>query len=340
MIKFKNYSKYFFIILFLIVTILSFWLIKPYITAILGAFGLTYLFFPLYRRLYAKTKRKNLSAILMLILVIVIIVIPIFFIVNAMVKEALNLYQYLNTFDLSFLGNVIGAYVGSDVGTELNLANSYIIGAFAEFSKYLVEFISKFVISLPGKILGVFIMFFVMFYLFRDGEKFFEIVKKHSPFKKDYSDKIVKEFKSVTNAVIRGILVSSLIQGIIGGFGFWIFGVSNPILWGVIMFILSLLPVVGPALIWVPAGIILILTGHVTKGLLILVYGGFAMSLLDNIIRPKLISKQSKIHPIIVLLGIIGGIGLFGIVGILIGPLILALFIIFIKTHGVKEVAT
>jgi predicted PurR-regulated permease PerM len=328
-IKFKNYPRYVFIALFIVLLILSFLMIKSYIVTILGAIILVYLFYPIYKKLNQKIKNKTISASLMLLLVITIIVLPIIFLINMMVNESLNLYQYVLSLDLSFLNTL----------TYQNNLNYYVSNILSAISKYLFELLSKFVISIPGKILHIFIMFFVMFYLFRDGERFFEAIKKSLPLDKKYREKIVKEFKDVTKAIIHGELIASVIQGVIGGLGFYIFGIPNPLFWGFVMFILALLPVVGPTLVWIPAAIILIFTGHIITGILLIIYGSLAMSLLDNILKPKLISKEAKIHPIIVLIGVIGGIKFFGIVGILLGPLILALLVIFIKLQRWKNAA-
>ena len=151
-------------------------------------------------------------------------------------------------------------------------------------------------------------MFFVLFYLFRESQESYERLRALIPLAPTLKDKLIEEVTSVTWAVVYGQVMTGLIQGTLGGIGLLIFGASNPILWGFMMIIFSFLPVVGTALIWVPAGIFLILSGATFRGIGLLIWGGVLVTNVDNFVKPRLISGRSNIHPVTVLLGVLGAL--------------------------------
>ena len=198
---------------------------------------------------------------------------------------------------------------------------------------FLVRAAPDFLGSLTELVLGLFIMFFVMFYLFQGRRRSFDRFRELIPLAPNLKDKLIEEIKSVTWAVVYGQVMTALVQGTLGGVGFFIFGVPNPILWGFTMIILSFLPVVGTSIIWVPAGILLILSGETFRGIGLLLWGGILVMNVDNFLKPRLISGRSNIHPVTVLLGVLGGLKLFGFIGLVAGPLILALLIALIRFY-------
>ena len=173
----------------------------------------------------------------------------------------------------------------------------------------------------------LFIMIFSMYYFFKDGPAFIEKFKRMSPLSDDYEDRLIEKFSSMTRATIKGTLVIAVIQGCLGGIAFWIFGVPSPLFWGLAMVILSIIPMVGSALVWLPAGIIKVATGSWGEGLGILVVGFGLISTIDNVLRPRLVGKDTAMHPLLIFFGTLGGISVFGIVGFIVGPIIAALFV-------------
>jgi predicted PurR-regulated permease PerM len=181
--------------------------------------------------------------------------------------------------------------------------------------------------SIAEAILGLFVMFFIMYYSFMEGYNWTQQLKEFLPFTKERRDKLVKGIKGVTHAVIYGQVFIALLEGILGGVGFLIVGIHNPVFWGFIMTVLAFIPLVGAGLIWVPAGIIEIVNHNVLGGIFIMVFCFFVFTVIDNLLRPRIISGKGKIHPIVGLIGVLGGLKLFGFLGIIIGPIIAALFI-------------
>jgi predicted PurR-regulated permease PerM len=160
------------------------------------------------------------------------------------------------------------------------------------------------------------------------------------PIKRGHQAELLSSFEEITSGVIKGQVIVALIQGALGALGFYFFGVKSPILWGVVMAIFAFIPIFGTAVVWFPAGTILVLTGLLSKNVLLvwkgmglLVYGAVVVSSADNFLRPLVVGRKANVHPILVLLGVLGGLKAFGFIGFVIGPLILALLMTFIRIY-------
>jgi predicted PurR-regulated permease PerM len=154
--------------------------------------------------------------------------------------------------------------------------------------------------------------------------------------KDDQERVLLKEFVSISRATLKGTVIIGIIQGVLGGLLFWAVGVPSPITWGVVMIILSIIPVVGSGIIWAPVGIYMLLTGDIWQGVVILGFGFGVISTIDNILRPKLVGQDSQMHPLFVLLATLGGIIVFGIIGFIIGPIIVALFLALLRIYEME----
>jgi len=169
------------------------------------------------------------------------------------------------------------------------------------------------------------------------------IVKKIKgiiPLKNHHQNKIIKRFGSVTRAVVYGHFITALIQGMVGVLGLYIFGVKSPLVWGGIMMVACMIPFIGAPIVWFPLGVLKLIEGLTTnttsttiRGIGLLVYGFFIVASIDNLIKPKIIGDKAKIHPTIILLGVLGGLSIFGVIGIVLGPLILSLFLTFAEIY-------
>jgi predicted PurR-regulated permease PerM len=187
--------------------------------------------------------------------------------------------------------------------------------------------------SIAELTLGLFIMFFVMFYGFREGQTFVTNIKNLMPLETGLKDSLFDEMRTVTQAVLYGQVLTAVIQGGLGGIALLVFGVPNALFWGAIMIIMAFLPLLGTPLIWVPAGVGLIMDGQITQGVLLLVFGATVVMNIDNFLRPKLVSGRTNVHPVLILIGVLGGLRVFGFIGMLVGPLILAVLVALIKFY-------
>ncbi|MBU1198617.1 MAG: AI-2E family transporter [Nanoarchaeota archaeon] len=315
-------SKYVFIGLLLVLLYLTFKLVQPFFTYIFLGLILTIALHPLYRWFTQRIKHEKTSSIIVIILILIILIIPSYFIITALVKQSIGLINSFNAASIETINN----YVINILGPRADLV--------ANFNNVILairDFILKSAPSIAGSVaemtLGIFIMFFIMYYGFVEGNNWFKQLRIIIPFKKKHGEKLVHEIKNVTQAVIYGQIFISILQGLLGGIGFFIVGIPNPVFWGFIMTILAFLPVIGTGFIWAPAAIIEIANSNYLGGIFLLIYGFFIVSGVDNILRPKIISGKGRIHPIVALIGVLGGLKVFGFLGIIIGPLIAALFI-------------
>jgi len=316
----QKYSKYSVILFFLIICALALYVILPFLTSIVAAAISVYVFYPVFKKLNKRIKNKGLCSLIMVIIILLIIIIPLFFVVNALFIEATNFYQSVKEIDLTPISSFISRFVGENVDISLYVKD--VVGAIVSF---IVRSASDFFFSLPQKILVVFITIFIMYYFFKDGDKLVKFFGKLLPLYRDHRNELLIEFNKVIYATIYGVLVSAVIQGFIGMIGLVIFDVSSPIIWGSIMILTAMIPLIGTWIVWLPAALFKISHGDFFNGFGLLLYGVLIVSMVDNFIKPKLISGRSHIHPVLIILGIFGGLKAFGIIGIMIGPLILGL---------------
>jgi predicted PurR-regulated permease PerM len=170
-----------------------------------------------------------------------------------------------------------------------------------------------------------FLMMLVMYYLFRDGKRLKDYITQLLPVPKDHVEKVVDKFREMGKAIIVGNGLSGIVQGILGGFGFLIFGLASPFLWGTVIAFMAFLPIIGAAIVFVPAAVILMITGNIGIGIGFLIYNVFYSSIIEYMIKPRLIGKGMQMNSLLVFVGIIGGLKLFGILGIIYGPLIITI---------------
>jgi len=177
-------------------------------------------------------------------------------------------------------------------------------------------------------------MVFLIFFMLRDGELMVKKIKYFIPLKKHHQTKIINKFSSVTRAVVYGHFITALIQGMVGVLGLYLFGVKSPLVWGSIMMVACMIPFIGSPVVWFPLGAFKLITGltsssssEIIMGIGLLIYGFVIISSVDNLIKPKIIGDIARIHPTIILIGVLGGLLIFGVIGIVVGPLILSLFL-------------
>ena len=322
----NNFKKYFALSLILIIGIGILFMLKKYLTPIIGAIILSFLLYPVYQYLFKKTKKSILSAILILFGIFLILTIPISIMstvilnnINSLTFTEDNLVKYENS-----IYEITGKKIIISDGL-VNLGN--------EIKNDLKNTLPKFMSYTSSFFLSIFIMFFIIFYLFIEKEKFLNYFISILPFSEKNSNYLLNESGKVVKAVFLGQVLTAIIQGSLGMFAFILIGVDNAIFWGIIMIFLSIIPTIGAFLVWVPIGLMLIFNGNPAGGIFILLWGAVVVSQIDNFVRPKLVNKFANIHPIETFLGIFMGLSTFGIVGIIIGPLIISLFSTLIKVY-------
>ena len=324
-----------FLILLALVTIAFFRVLLPFYGAVFWAAILAIIFQPMHRALERRLGgRRNLAALVSLIACLVLAIIPVVVVVSSLVSEGLRVLERVQAseYDLGAIVTRARAALPSWAegwleGVDLNAMRERIGATAVQASQAVAgravtigQGTARFFISAG-------IMLYVLFFLFRDGVEIARSIRAALPLSDDYSARLLARFTTVVRATVKGNFIIAAIQGAIGGVTFWLLGIEAALLWGVLMAVLSLLPAVGAALVWVPAAAWLLLNGQVASGVVLIVVGVGVIGLVDNLLRPPLVGKDTRLPDYVVLVSTLGGLSVFGINGFVIGPLIAALFI-------------
>ena len=323
-------SHYFLIAIILIFVGLISLLLSGFLTPLVLGTILAAISYRWYKKISVKLPEKeNLAALLTLLLIVTVVIVPALILIALLAKEAFNVFVLaqaqinLNDNPLTPLLQMISEKFNTNAEVMLR---TQILPGLKNFGIYLSNQLSGILSDALQLFVGFFVMLVTIFYLLRDGRALGEFLIKFSPLKTEDELFIFQTFKKVSRAVFYGNFVSALAQGSLGGLGFWIFGLESPVLWGATMAFLALIPLLGPYLIFIPAAAYLLIANKTGLAIGFLLYNIILVSSVDNIIRPKFISEEIKIHPLLVLLSILGALKIFGILGIIYGPLIVAIF--------------
>lgn len=320
-----------------IVTIAFFAILLPFYGAVFWATIIAVLFAPVQRRLARAFRgRQNLAAFVTLVLVLVVVILPLAWIGTMITQEAASVYKriqagevrpgtwfraildvlppwatsLLDRFDLTSLADVQERFAAG-----LQRAVQFVVQQGVNIGQGTFQFVIAF-----------FLMLYLLFFLLRDGDRLVRRIRLALPLQPDVKRQFGDKFATVVRATIKGNVVVAVLQGALGGVAFWVLGIHGAVLWGVVMAILSLLPAVGAALVWLPVALYLIGTGALLKGIGLIAFGVLVIGLVDNVVRPILVGKDTKMPDYVALVSTLGGIAVFGINGFVIGPVVAALF--------------
>lgn len=336
-------------LLFVIAALVLFYLLlKPLLNIFLASVILSYTFYPLYTKVKEYFKYENLSILVTLVFIVLIFLMPFVFVASQIPKQASGIYDYAREniveegyFDISCknVDSLKCSAINFVTGSGYFNVDNFVNGLF----KRIIKFATDIVVRIPNIIVGVVLALFISFFLFKDGKRMINGAMDIIPFPKRDSSKLIGQFGRVAHSVVFAHIIVAIVQGALGTIGFYVFGIESALFWGVVMAIFALLPLIGPAVIWVPASIFLVINGLIIDsywdagmGIGLLLYGIFVISLSDNLLRMKVVGGRGDVHPLTVLVGLIGGINLFGLIGIFIGPIALSLLITFFKDFGRK----
>lgn len=329
------------------------WISWPFFGAILWALVVTIAFAPVHDRLLLKMPaRKNTVATLTLLLVIALVIIPAFVVGSLMVDEALRTYESLQSREIDFakLGQELQAVIPK---RWQDLFGRYVEPDFDELQSKLSSFVTTGVQIIAGQAVSVGqrafnfamalgVMLYLTYFLLRDGRQITRRIGEAIPLRSEQRGALFNKFTTVIRATVKGSIVVAIVQGILGGVTFAILDIRAAVLWGVVMGLLSLIPAVGTGLVWVPVSIYLFATGSVWEGLTLMLVGVFVISMVDNVLRPILVGQDTQMPDYVVLISTLGGLSVLGINGLIVGPVIAAMFIsaweIFTENRGVPPV--
>jgi predicted PurR-regulated permease PerM len=339
----RHLNIYFFFFLFFAVGAAVFFIFTPFITAIVAAAILAALFKGVYERILRWTNdRKTVSALATCLFVILLVVTPLFLVLGLAVGEATDLYHTVG--EQSAVENVVAktealvrdSAVFSVFLDPNTLNKETVISDIRQAGQNAVKLLQAAYQGVTNFVFWVFVMFFTLYYFLIDGERAIRYALRLSPLKDEHDRLLIRKFVSISRATLKGTLLVGVVQGILGGITFWIAGIPSPAIWGLIMILFSIIPVVGTAIIWVPAAIIMLLIGDIWQGVFIIAVGAGIISTVDNILRPKLVGKDTHMHPLVVFFATLGGISVFGLPGFIIGPIIVSLFLALSEIYSIE----
>jgi predicted PurR-regulated permease PerM len=326
-----------FLLLVVVVSLAFVWILWPFFGAILWGTILAILFAPLYRRLVDFLKqRRTVAALATVTIVLLIVILPLTLIGGLLVQEGLGVYEKFQAGDLNpgrYFQQVLGvlpAWVNNLID-RFGLTN---FGAIQEkLSTGMVQggqFVAAKALNIGQNtfdfIVNLAIVLYLLFFLLRDGDDLARRIRTAIPLHTDQQRELFNSFTTVIRATVKGNVVVSIVQGALGGLMFWFLGVHAAVLWAVVMAFLSLLPAVGSALVWLPVAIYFLVTGATWQGIVLIAFGVLVIGLVDNVLRPILVGKDTKIPDYVVLISTLGGMAIFGLNGFVIGPVIAAMF--------------
>jgi predicted PurR-regulated permease PerM len=326
-----------FLLLVIVVSLAFAWILWPFFGAVLWGTIFAILFAPLYRRLLASTRQRRTPAALATVtIVLLIVILPVMLIGGLLAQEAVSVYTKFQSGELNFaryFQQVLDALPQSVRDLLVRFGLTHLGGIQERLSSGLVQggqFVATKALDIGQNtfdlIVNLCIVLYLLFFLLRDGDELTKRIRRAIPLHADQQRELFNRFTTVIRATVKGNVVVAIVQGALGGLIFWFLGVHAAVLWAVVMGILSLLPAVGSALIWLPVAIYFLVTGATWQGVVLICFGVLVIGLVDNVLRPILVGKDTKIPDYVILISTLGGIAVFGLNGFVIGPVIAAMF--------------
>lgn len=346
--NFGRFRTIFFFSLIVLLTVAVLYLLKPFLYPIFWAAVIAVVFYPIYRTFLKHIRNESVSSLFTIIVVILTIFIPLMLVVSLIISQTFELYSAASQSNLlSDSSKLIQWLQNSFLGPYIDYIRNESSKHIADFARtaggFLLDNVRGIIentFKLFRFVFMLFIMFYTLFFFFKDGESLVRRVMHLSPLGNEYEKMLADRFSSTTRATLKSTFLVGGVQGLLAFIVFWIAGIPGSLIWGVLTVFAAMVPAIGTFVIWLPIGVITLLMGNVWQGLLILLVGMLVISTIDNLLKPVLIGKDVQLHPLLVLFSTLGGIALFGISGFIIGPVIAAFYMSVISIYDhyyVKE---
>jgi predicted PurR-regulated permease PerM len=314
---------------------LSFFMLRPILLSIVAGFLLAFIFLPIYKKVNKVIKNPSMAAGTICAILILIILLSIWFFTPMALNQSLKFYSAAQQINfVEPLKNIFPSFFSSEeFSSEVgSILNSFVV----KTTNYLVTAFADVILNFPALFLKSVVVFFTFFYVLRDREKFIDYVRSILPYPKEVEKKIFNYTSGITSSVLYGQVIIGIMQGLVIGVAFFIFGVSNAFLLTLLATVAGIFPIIGTTIVWIPVAIYLFMAGSNFAAIGIIIFGVVSTNL-DNVLRPMIVSQRVKISSSIVIIGMIGGFFLFGILGFILGPLILAYLLIILEIYRKKK---
>lgn len=319
-------------VLIFILFVAAIFILKPILGAIFFGVFTAYIIHPLYVPLRKKIQNGNVSTVMFLFLLVFLLAIPLWFFLPSFAREVFDTYLYVQNTDLS--GVISGALTnlfGSDLSGRIAVQVNLFIVKFFSFS---LDASSSLLADLPNFILQFSIFLFTLYFALKDSEKIKKYITELSPLSQSTENKFATEFRQITNSIVFGQIVVGVIQGLLLGLGLWVLGIDRVLFLTTIAVVASIIPIVGAWLIWIPVSFYLLISGDTISATILFFYGLLFVSTIDNVLRPYFISKRShNLNIFVAIIGTLGGLYTFGVIGLILGPLVLSYLLIIIDFY-------
>jgi len=339
----ETVNKWTLLIVVFLISVVFLAMIRQFLLAIILAGIFSALSYPMYRKFEIRFGgRRMLASAITIILIIFVVLVPLSGLLGIIATQAVKIGSAAKPWveqQFSKPGALSQFLQSLPFYETIEPYRNQIIAKAGEFvgsmSGFIIDKLSSATIGTVSIIIDIFIMLYCMFFFLIQGDKILKKILYYLPLKDHDERRILDKFTSVTRATLKGTLVIGVLQGGLAGLAFAVLGIPSAVFWGTIMAILSVIPSIGSALVWVPAAIYLSITGHPAKGIGLFIFCGAVVGSLDNLLRPILIGKDTQMHELMIFFGTLGGIIMFGVIGMIIGPIIAALFVTVWEIYGI-----
>ncbi len=322
-------------------------IILPFVDVLAWATVLVIVFYPVHRKILERVKSPSWSAVISCVLVIVTILLPLTLLTLAVVNEAGKFAQKFQESGGNLLNinsptvNRIYEWLGQYVDVSQMRSQEFIVERVRGMSGAIANRTLGLVGGVAGAIVQVFFIIFTMYYFFRDGDNIRHRLYGMVPLDRQQTRDIFARTRDVISASLYGVVVIAVIQGAMGGIAFWLLGIPSPLLWCVVMMFLCLIPMLGAFVVWVPAAIYLAANGSYVQAAILVFIGAVPIGMIDNFLRPKLVGEKTRLHELLIFFSVLGGLQVFGVLGIVMGPVVvvITLTLIDILRHSENQQA-
>lgn len=320
-------------LIFAVITLVVAFMWWPFLKLVVLAFIMAILFMPLYKRLAARFTNEPLAAILTIILVLLIFIVPLYLVGQLLFNELVGLYNQYRSGGFSISSTELIQNLPQQIQDPVTNLLQDFTGKLTDFAGNAFEGVTSVLSNVAGFFLSFFLVFFSLYYFLRDWDKLKSYFNSIFPLSSQHENLLIAKLEGAVNGVVKGMFSVALVQGLVATLGFLIFGVPQPFLWGAFTVIAALVPTVGTSISLVPAVLYLLITGNIGAGIGLAIWGAVAVGTIDNILSPKLVGARAKLHPLLVIFSVLGGIQLFGFIGFLLGPIITAVFVTLLDIY-------
>ena len=326
------------VVLLVLVTLGLGWILLPFYGAIMWGIVIALIFTPVYQHLHRQLNgRATWAAVLTVLIVLLIVIMPLALITATLASDAAEFYQRLQSGELDikryFLEafNALPAWATAVLDrfglTDFYRAQTRLIERLGQGSQFIATRALGIGMDTFDIVVSLFITLYLAFFMLRDGEALARTMRHAVPLASTHKKELVQRFATIIRATVKGNLIIAAIQGTLGGLAFWFLGIKGALFWAVLMAFLSLLPAIGAGLVWVPVALYFLSTGALWQGVTLVAFGVLVIGLVDNLLRPALVGKETRLPDYLVMISTLGGMAVFGINGFVLGPVIAGLFV-------------